>query len=256
MNRLEASALRVRLGGRPVLDGVDLALQPGQVTVVAGPNGAGKSTLLACLAGLRRPDDGQVRLDGAPLLDRPLCERGRRIAFLPQTPEVAWAVDVRTLVGLGRIPHLGARGLSAADRAAVERALALTGVGDLANRDATTLSGGERARVLLARVLAGEPDWLLADEPLTGLDPGHQLDVAGLLQQLAAEGRGVLLTLHDLALALRCADRAVMLFGGRVLADGPPTEALRPEVLRQAFQIETRLTSGESGPVLDIVGRA
>ena len=257
MSDLVAETLTVALGGRTVLAGVSARFRPGEVTAIVGPNGAGKSTLLACLAGLRRPDAGQVTLDDAPILALPHRQRARRIGFLPQTPEVAWAVDVQTLVGLGRIPHSGARGLSEADHAAVQAALARTGMTELAQRDVTTLSGGERARALLARVLAGEPSWLLADEPLAGLDPGHQLDTVDLMRAFAAEqGQGVVMTLHDLGVALRLADRVLVLRDGALIADGAPLEALTPEVLKQAYGVEAAVVPGASGPLIELIGRS
>jgi iron complex transport system ATP-binding protein len=254
---LAAEHLSVRLGGRAVLDGVDAAFAPGQVTAVLGPNGAGKSTLLASLAGLRRPSGGLVKLDGAPLLSLAPRARARRIGYLPQSAETAWPIEARILVGLGRTPHIGARGLSTADAAAIAAALDAADATELAERIVTTLSGGERARVLIARALAGEPDWLLADEPLTGLDPGHQLDAAELFRKLAKErGCGVVVTLHDLSLAARMADRVLVLADGRVLADGPPAEALSPEVLARAYGITARIKPGETGPLIEVVGRA
>ena len=254
---LAADGLSVRLGGRAVLDGLSVSLRPGEVTCVIGANGAGKSTLLACLAGLRRPDAGVVRLGDEPLAAIKPRRRAQRIGFLPQTPEIAWALEVETLVGLGRIPFAGPGALSAADKAATLRAMALTETTPFARRAADTLSGGERARVLIARALAGEPEWLLADEPLAGLDPGHQIDACDLFRRLAhEEGRGVVMTLHDLPMALRLADRALVLARGRVLADGPPGEALSPAVLAQAYGVETRLVAGAGGPLLEVVGRA
>jgi iron complex transport system ATP-binding protein len=125
-----------------------------------------------------------------------------------------------------------------------------------ATRDVTSLSGGERARALLARALAGEPRWLIADEPLTGLDPSHQLDAADLLRGFAAEGGGVLVTLHDLGFAARAAHRVVVLAQGRVIADGPPLAALSSEVLAQAYGVEARWAEGATGPVLDLAGRS
>jgi iron complex transport system ATP-binding protein len=252
---LEARGLVVRLGGRAVLDGVDLAFAPGAVTAVLGPNGAGKSTLLSCLAGLRRPQSGEARLGGRSLAMLPDKERARLLGYLPQSPEIAWSVDVRTFAGLGRTARLNAFGPSEADRVAVERALQVTQLVDLADRDVTTLSGGERARAHIARVLAGEPRWLIADEPLTGLDPSHQLDAADLMRAFARAGGGVVVTLHDLAFAARLADRVVVLAGGRVLADGTPTEALAPEILARAYAIDARWTNGLEGPVLEVVAR-
>lgn len=256
MNLLRAENLTVRLRGRVVLSGLDLAFTPGQVTAVVGPNGAGKSTLLDCLAVLRRPDAGQVLLDDHPLRDLPPRQRAQLIAYLPQSPEIAWAVTGRTLVGLGRTPYVGAWGLTAEDHVAVDRALAVTGVTDFADRVVSTLSGGERARVLIARALAGDPRWLLADEPLAGLDPGHVLDACDQFRRLADdEGRGVIVTLHDLDAALRIADRVIVLAEGRMLADGEPRQALSPEVLKAAYGVEVRMLEGVRGPVLEMVGR-
>lgn len=254
---LAADDLFVAFGGRVVLDRISTRFRPGEVTAIVGPNGAGKSTLLACLAGLRRPDAGRVALGDTPILALPNRERARRLGFLPQTPEVAWAVDVETLVGLGRTPHSGARGLTQADHAAVRAALVQTRMTGLARRDVATLSGGERTRALLARVLAGEPSWLLADEPLAGLDPGHQLDTIDLLRGFAAKrGHGVIMTLHDLGVALRLADRVVVLVGGALIADAGPLEALTPEILRRAYGVEAAIMPGSAGPLIELIGLA
>ena len=253
---MRAERIGVRLGPRQVLTGVSAEFRPSEVTAILGPNGAGKSTLLACLAGLRSPDQGQVWLGPDPILSMPPRLRAQKLGFIPQSPEVAWALEVEILVGLGRTPHIGARGLSREDGEAVSRAMVAAGIEDLAGRDVTTLSGGERARVLIARALAGEPDWLLADEPLTGLDPGHQLDVAALFRAMAHDqGKGVIVTLHDLTLAARMADRILVLWDGGVLSDGLPERALSAEVLAQAYGIEARLTSTEAGLTIEILGR-
>jgi iron complex transport system ATP-binding protein len=124
-----------------------------------------------------------------------------------------------------------------------------------ASRDVTTLSGGERGRALIARALAGEPEWLLADEPLTGLDPAHQLDAGDLFRRFARDGRGVIVTLHDLGFTARLADRVIVLAAGRIVADGPPAEALSPSVLAAAYGIETRFVQGFAGPMIELIGR-
>jgi iron complex transport system ATP-binding protein len=254
---LSARGLALRLGGKAVLDGVDLELRAGEVAAVLGPNGAGKSTLLGCLCGLRKPDAGEARLEGEPVLSLAPRDRARRIAVLPQIAEVAWAVEARILVGLGRTPFIGSRGLSQADAAAIDEAMRAAGVAHLGDRLVTTLSGGERARVLIARALAGRPQWLLADEPLTGLDPGHQLDAAELFRSLAHhQGCGVVVTLHDLSLAARLADRVIVMAAGRILADGPPAEALSPQILACAYGVEARLIEGAAGPLVEVTGRA
>ena len=256
MSLLSCTGLGVTIGSKTILSDVSLSIEVGKVTAIVGPNGAGKSTLLSCLAGLREPSSGSVMLDDAILSGMQSRERARRLAFLPQTPEIAWSVEARTLIELGRTPFIGARGPSEADHAAVDRAMAAANVEAFEHRIVDTLSGGERARVLIARALAGEPEWLLADEPLTGLDPAHQLDAAALFRRLADKGGGVIVTLHDLSMALRMADRIIVLAEGGVMADEPPATALTPEVLKRAYGVEATLTQGPGGPLIDVIRRA
>jgi len=256
MSGLDIVRGHVRLGGRTILKDISASFQRGQVTTIVGPNGAGKSTLLTALAGLRPLDSGEISLDGTNIKTIPPRLRAQRLGYLPQHPEIAWAVDVRTLVGLGRTPFIGAHGLAAADEAAVDNAMKLTQVGSMAERVVTTLSGGERGRVLLARVLAGEPQWLLADEPFAGLDPGFQLDVGLLFRRMASDqGCGVIVTVHDLHTALRMSDRVIILAEGAILADDTPLRALSPEILSQAYGVETRAWDGAAGPMIEILGR-
>jgi iron complex transport system ATP-binding protein len=257
MTDLSARGVGVRLGQTQVLTDVDLVLRRGEVTVIVGPNGAGKSTLLSVLAGLRRPDAGTAMLGGAEVQAMAPRERARRIGFLPQLNDIAWDIDARTLVGLGRIPFTGLGGESALDRAAIVRAMAEASVTALEDRVVNTLSGGERGRVLIARALAGEPDWLLADEPMTGLDIAHQLDIAQLFQDLArTRNRGLIVTLHDLTLAARVADRVVVLSQGRIVADGAPAAALTPAIFEAVYGVTARLRSGEAGMVVEVIGRS
>lgn len=212
------------------LNGVSLDLLPGYLTAIVGPNGAGKSTLLASLAGL--VDAGEVRLDGAALDSIHPTDRARAIGFLPQSPEVAWDVTVETLVALGRLPWKGAPGGEA-----IEAAITAMDLAALRHRPVSRLSGGERARALLARVLAGEPRWLLADEPLANLDLAHGQALMRRLKHEAAEGRGVVVVLHDLAAAMNFADRVVVMCEGRIAADGPPQEALQVSVIEQVWKV-------------------
>ena len=230
-------ACDLRLTGR--LDGVSVALEPGRITAICGPNGAGKSSLLEALAGLLAVQ-GDLRLGGEPLVTLDPRKRARRIGYLPQHGEVAWDLSVRGLAGLGRLPHR--------DRTAepVERALAALDLAGLAERPVSSLSGGERARALLARVLAGEPEWILADEPLAALDLAHQLALLGHLRRAAAAARGVILVLHDLALAMNHADRVLVLHHGRLVADGPPEGALSAATIEQVWGVPARWL-GEPG---------
>ena len=234
---LEVEALSLTLGGTRVLDGISAAFVPGEVTVILGPNGAGKSSLLACLAGLVTADSGVVSLGGQPRASLDRRDLARRIGFLPQTADVHWDVDVETLVGLGRFAHRGRWGDTAADQAAVAAALHATDTARLSRRIVNTLSGGERGRALLARVLAGTPEWLLADEPLASLDPAHQIDVLDCLRAIAARGAGVITVLHDLNQAARVADAVLMMRGGTIIAHGPPDDVLTPDIIRQTYGV-------------------
>jgi len=250
-----AQGLTVRLGGRAVVDHLTASWRRGEVTAIVGPNGAGKSTLIACLAGLRRPTAGEVTLGGRPIAALADRARARRVGYLPQAPEIAWRLDVHTFVRLGRSAHRGVFGETPQDSRAVDRALAGTRMTAFAARDVTALSGGERARALIARALAGEPDWLLADEPLTGLDLSHQLDAAELFRETARAGVGVVISLHDLAFAARLADRVILMADGAILADGAPGVALAPACLAKAYAIDAGWVAGVGGPLLDVQGR-
>lgn len=232
------AARNLVLPGR--LDGVSLELRGGYVTAICGPNGAGKSSLLACLAGL---EPSEVRLDGTLLAATPPRQRARSIGFLPQSAELAWDLSVETLVGLGRLAWNAG---DAADAAACAAALAAMELDALRHRPVGQLSGGERARALLARVLAGEPRWLLADEPLANLDLAHQLTLLAHFRALAGQGLGIVLVLHDLAHAMNHATRVVVLDQGRIAADGPPEEALDEAVIGRVWGVTARWL-GEKG---------
>ncbi|MCW3836376.1 ABC transporter ATP-binding protein [Sphingomonas canadensis] len=255
---LTVSDLSVTLGGRKVLDAVAARLQPGRVTAILGPNGSGKSTLVKALAGLIDLDAGHVRIGGRLVQRIDPRERARTIGYLPQDATVHWNLAVRELVALGRLPHRSPfAGPSAADESAVIAALAATGTLALADRAVDTLSGGERARVQLARVLAGTPDWLLADEPLASLDPAHQLGLLERLRGLAEAGMGVVVVLHDLVQAARAADEVLLLRDGRVIAFAPAREALAHQPLREAFGVEVMVVPDAEGRLLPIpIGRS
>lgn len=235
---LGLSDAQVTLDGRTILSAIGLTLQPGRFVGLVGPNGAGKTTLLRVLAGLITPSQGQANLEGRPLAGMGRDERARRIAALFQGAGVGWPMTVSEIVALGRLPHRRAfASPTDADEAAVARAMARTDILHLADRAEPTLSSGERMRALLARALAVEAPWLLVDEPVTALDPAHQLDAMALLRAIARDGTGVVAVLHDLTLAARFCDRIVVLAGGRLVADGSPEEALSDVLLARTFGV-------------------
>ncbi len=235
---LMAHALTVALGDRTVLDGIDLNVPAAAVTGLIGPNGAGKTTLLRAMAGVLPIASGSITLDNRVLADWPRRDLARIIAYLPQGSPCSWPMEVRRIVALGRLPHLSPWCRPAAsDEAAIEDALAAADVLHLAQRNVLTLSGGERARVMLARALAVSPRVLLADEPVAGLDPEHQLRVMALLREQAAEGVAVTVTLHDLTLAARFCDRLMALDRGQIAAEGSPEVVLTPSFLASVFAV-------------------
>lgn len=219
---------------------ISAALRPGQITAICGPNGAGKSTLLSMLAGLVQPEAGEVHLDDQLLGAIHPRARAKAIGYLPQSGEVAWDISVANLVALGRLPH------GDAGKFAVASALAATRMSDFAQRPVSTLSGGEKARALLARVLAGEPRWILADEPLAALDLAHQLALLKVLRAEADRGTGVVLVLHDLSLAMNHADRVLVLDRGCLKADSAPEEALSLGVINDVWGVKANWL-GEPG---------
>jgi iron complex transport system ATP-binding protein len=236
--RLEARDVTVHLTGRPILERVSCRAEPGKITAVIGPNGAGKSTLLRAMAGLLPLEGGGVAFDGRPLDSLGQTELARSIAYLPQERTVHWPLAVERVVALGRLPHrTGMTMLDARDRAAVDAAMRTMDVTALAQRPVSQLSGGERARVLVARALAQESRVLIADEPTAGLDPAHALGLFGTFEHLAAEGRAVIVALHDLTLAARFCHHVVLLVAGRVAANGPAAEVLQPAPLSAAFGV-------------------
>ncbi|UDL05626.1 ABC transporter ATP-binding protein [Marinobacter sp. CA1] len=234
---------------RTIVPELSLSLSRGAIHCLVGPNGCGKSTLLKALAGVLTPLSGRVCLEGREVAQwghRPLA---RRLALLPQNPEAPEDITVRQLVAHGRFAHQGLFGRSsAADRAAVADALALTGMAGLQNREFQALSGGERQRAWVALALAQQADYLLLDEPTTFLDIGHQLEVLSLLRQLNRDrGLTVAMVLHDLNQASEYADRLLVMDQGRLQADGKPAEVLTPALLRRVFGIEAAWVMQQHG---------
>lgn len=237
--KLEARNVSIAIKGASIVSGATLGISTGELIGLIGPNGAGKSTLLKAMLGLRPRDGGDVLLDGADFLAHGTTQRARNVAFLPQERQVEWRLPSRDIVMLGRYPHRSRfGGPTADDRAAVSRALDAVDGHAVADRPVSVLSGGERTRVLLARALAVEAPILLADEPIAALDPWHQLHVMEILRERARAGAGILVVIHDLALAARFMDRLVLMHAGRIVADGLPAEVLSPELLARVYRID------------------
>ncbi|WP_026932185.1 anchored repeat-type ABC transporter ATP-binding subunit [Glycomyces tenuis] len=223
---LRAGSLTVSLGGRPVLDRVDLAVAAGETVGLIGPNGAGKTTLLRAVLGLVKPDGGTVAVAGG------------RPGYVPQKHEFTWdfPITVHGAVLNARTSGRRLAGPRRADRDATGAALDRVGLAELAHRPVGELSGGQRQRVLVARALVREPELLLLDEPFTGVDAPTQQLLTELLGRLAAEGTAVLMTTHDLAQARATCSRLCLL-NRTVVADGPPADLSDPDLWLRAFGV-------------------
>ncbi|MEV0822027.1 ABC transporter ATP-binding protein [Nonomuraea rubra] len=240
---LTAEGLALGYGDRVVVESLDLAVPPGEITVIVGANACGKSTLLRSLSRLLSPRRGRVILDGKDVHRMPARKLARTLGLLPQSPIAPEGITVADLVGRGRHPHQGLFSRwNDQDDAAVAAALEATRTTDLADRAVDELSGGQRQRVWIAMALAQQTDLLLLDEPTTFLDASHQIEVLDLLTDLnRARGTTIVMVLHDLNLAARYADHLIALAGGRLHAAGSPAEVLTEDCVRTVFGLDSRI---------------
>lgn len=244
---IELQGLCVGYPGQAVLENVTLSFQPGQVLILLGPNGCGKSTLLRTAMGLQPKTGGQVLLDGVPLEKRSAREIARKAAYLAQSRTVP-NITARRMVLHGRFPYLTfPRRYRPQDHEAARRALEWADASDVADRPVQELSGGQRQKVYLAMALAQDTETILMDEPTTYLDVGHQLDVMDVARRLAAQGKAVVVVLHDLCLAMRSADEIAVLSEGRLAALGTPEAVYASGILDKVFAIKLGRMETETG---------
>lgn len=256
MTPLELRALSAGYArGRDVLRDVSLTFGEGRVTALLGENGSGKSTLLKVLAGLLSPSRGTVLLRGRPIAEVPRREAARLLGYLPQGFEPFFPATALDVVLLGRTPFLGAFSTpSRRDVAIARTALEEVDAAGLEERDVRSLSGGERQRVYLARALAGEPRVLLLDEPTASLDPRHRFLVLDVLKRLASGGACCVFSTHEVDLAARTADDAVLLARGAVLAAGPVRQSVTERSIGELFGVPACVTPLADGTPLVTLG--
>jgi iron complex transport system ATP-binding protein len=244
MTGLTLRDVSVTLGDTPILEAVNLTVAPGELVGLIGPNGSGKTTLMRAALGLidARGECSLARLD-----DR---TRARTVAWMPQDHGVAWPISVEALVMLGRLPYqrVGQRP-DDQDRARVAEAIHAVALTGFERRAVNRLSAGERTRALIARALAQQTPMIMADEPIAGLDPAHQITTMETFSAIATSGRSVMLSIHDLGLAARYCSRLILLGERRIVADGPPAVVLTEENLARIFHIEARVQATDHGPV-------
>ena len=248
MSLYELREAGLRYGALEALRNVTVAFERGEFAAVAGPNGAGKSTLLSVMAGLRPDYSGACRFDGAEVRKWTRSAFARRVSVVPQSVRIEFPFTAEQVVLMGRTPFADSLFESDEDAIQVERAMALTGTSAFRARDFQTLSGGEKQRVVLASALAQSPEVLLLDEPTTYLDLEHQIGLYRLLRKLAEdEGMLVVTITHDLNLASTFAGRVLLLQGGRLVADGTPSEVFRAETMRDVFSVDVAIQPGPAG---------
>jgi ABC-type Mn2+/Zn2+ transport system ATPase subunit len=240
---LEVHGLRVSYGAQPVLEDVSFELAPGQLVGIIGPNGAGKTTMLKAILGLVPAEAGVVAAGGAAV-----TRRGGHVAYVPQRDAINWRfpATVAEVVLMGRYGRLGwLKRPGDADRAVARRCLEQVGMDAFAARPIAALSGGQQQRVFLARALAQEPEVLLLDEPISGVDAPTQDAILAILEQLARQGKTLLLTTHDLRCNMQYFD-ALLALNRRLVALGPVEQVLTPAVLTRTYGTQVVLADGTS----------
>lgn len=234
---LVAHGLAKSFGKRAVVHDVSIAVRRGEAVGLLGPNGAGKTTVFTMIMGLVKPDKGQILLDGRPITNLPLFQRGRLgIGYLPQEPSIFRGLDVKGNILAVLEGHVKDR---AERKRRLEQLLSEFAIERLANANALALSGGERRRVEIARALAADPIFMLLDEPFAGVDPIAVAEVKGLVRQLTQRGIGVLITDHSVRETLSLVDRAYLIHGGRVMIQGKPETITNDPEARRVYLGDT-----------------
>ena len=243
--RIEASDIKAALGGNQILKGVGIEADTGDFVGIIGPNGSGKSTLLKCIYRTLKPDSGAVLLDGERLLSMSYRQSAKSIAVLAQHNYYNFEFSVRDVVLMGRSPHKKAMERdNAEDYRIVDEALETVGMLHFRDRSFQTLSGGEQQRVILARALAQQTPCLILDEPTNHLDIKYQLQLLDIVKGLH---KTVISAVHDLNIAAMYCTWLVVMKDGQIVTQGTPRQVLTPELIRQVYEVEARVSTDERG---------
>lgn len=235
--KLKVNGIEFSYKSSPILRGISMELDRSEVLAVVGPNGAGKSTLIKCIDRILEPKKGSILIDSLEVRRLARNELARRLGYVPQSGTQAFPATVFDVVLMGRRPHSGWRD-SDKDMEIVHRTLCTLGLDGIALHDFNELSGGQRQKVIIARALVQEPDVLLLDEPTSSLDIRHQLEVMSLMRRIVSEkGISAITAVHDLNLATKYADRAVMMKSGSIVAAGSPADVFTEENLRDVYGV-------------------
>lgn len=245
MNRLKGEQVTIGYGDNVIVNNLDVHIPDGKITSIIGPNGCGKSTLLKALSRLLPVKNGEIKLDGENIHSHATKEIAKKIAILPQSPEVADGLTVGELVSYGRFPHQKGFGrLSAEDKKEIDWAMRVTGTYDFKLRSINDLSGGQRQRVWIAMALAQRTDIIFLDEPTTYLDISHQLEILELITQLNKEqGCTIIMVLHDINQAVRFSDHLITMKNGDIIATGETEEVLTKDILEKVFNIDVEIST-------------
>lgn len=256
---LGTDKLTLKHSEHTIIEDLSVSFPAGKVTAIVGPNGCGKSTLLNGLSRVHHPSTGRIVLDGQDIHSLPPRQVAKKLALLPQETSAPDGITVKELIRFGRHPHqsfLKQWGMD--DRTAIQYALQAANLEDLGERLLDTLSGGQRQRAWIAMSIAQETPLLLLDEPTSALDLGHQIEVFDLIRELAAQGKTIIMVVHDLAMAARYSDHLIAMKAGKIVAQGSPKEVIKPSILDSLYGIQCDLMEDPStgAPILLNVRRS
>ncbi len=251
MTFLTARNILISKNNNNIINNISLKIRPGELVGLIGPNGAGKTTLLKSLLGIVKPIEGGVYLNNLGINTLSRNYVSKHLGYLAQGAPCYWPVTVKQIVELGCLPHTyDTKKREGSISNIVAESMASTGISDLQFRKVTSLSGGERTLTMLARCLAGQAPLILADEPVTGLDPSHQIKIMQLLKNQVSSKTGVVAVLHDLNLAAKYCSRLVLMSEGKIYADGVPETVLSTQNISNVYGIKAKMQYLDGQPII------